>query len=108
MGCSQVFSISRNKVHRLPAYFAQFKNLHLFRADQNSLEWPPKHIMDQPGGEDSQLMKDWIRTVQKWITTNSANGIDRKASEDSNQDLDEPLGYVVCTSRGPRQILTAS
>ena len=51
--------------------------------------------MDQPGGDESQAMKDWIRSVQKWIENNAASPLDRKGSEDSGQDADDSLPYAL-------------
>jgi hypothetical protein len=35
------------------------------------------------GVEDSQIMRGWIKTVQKWMEDNSTKAEDRKASDDS-------------------------
>ena len=84
---SQVFSIQRNKIHRLPPSFTQFHNLTLFKADQNPFEWPPKHIMDtNPSPPDTDTNKDWILSVQKWIETNATGSVERKLSNDSQGD----------------------
>lgn len=51
--------------------------------------------MEQPSGEESQAMKEWIRTMQKWIEANVASVMSRKGSADSSQDLDgESFAYV--------------
>lgn len=44
--------------------------------------------MEPPGGsEESQAMKEWIKSVQKWIE-DSGSALDRKPSEDSAQDME--------------------
>ncbi|TFK55152.1 hypothetical protein OE88DRAFT_1780062 [Heliocybe sulcata] len=70
----KVFSVSRNKLTRLPAYFAQFQRLTLFQADHNPLEWPPKEVMENGGGDEgSEVMKSWIHAIQKWIEDNASS-----------------------------------
>ncbi|KII89252.1 hypothetical protein PLICRDRAFT_110138 [Plicaturopsis crispa FD-325 SS-3] len=82
----RVFSISRNKLTKLPAYIADFRHLNILKADHNPLEWPPKSVMEPPtGGEDPQEMKQWIRSVQKWMREGTAT---RKASDDSVVERD--------------------
>ena len=66
-----MFSISRNKIHKIPPYFSQFRNLEMFKADQNPLEWPPKDIMEAPHSKKED-MKEWIWSVQRWIEDNSS------------------------------------
>lgn len=78
---NQVFSISRNRIHRLPSYFSQFRNLDTFKADQNPLEWPPKDVMEPPYGESAGAMREWIKSVQNWIEEN-AHTSERKPSDD--------------------------
>ncbi|KDQ60678.1 hypothetical protein JAAARDRAFT_31655 [Jaapia argillacea MUCL 33604] len=71
----RVFSISRNKLTRLPSYMTKFHNLNLFQVDHNPIEWPPKDVMEVPTGSDGkQAMKNWVRSVQRWIEDNSASG----------------------------------
>lgn len=80
----QVFSIQRNKIHRLPPSFTQFQNLTFFKADQNPIEWPPKHIMEPPpAAAEPDGNKEWIRSVQKWIENNATGTVERKLSDDS-------------------------
>jgi hypothetical protein len=58
--------------------------LTIFKTDHNPLEWPPKVIMEPFGGvEDPQIMRGWIKTVQKWMEDNSARAEGRKASDES-------------------------
>ena len=74
----------RNRIHRLPPYLTQFRNLTLFRVDQNPLEWPPKNVMDCPSTVEGPAMKSWILTVQKWIGDNDQGfSVERKLSDDS-------------------------
>lgn len=78
---SQVFSVLRNKIQKLPPSFVQFQELTLFKVDGNPLEWPPKAVMDTTEDlDDPRAMKDWIKRVQKWIEDHSPK---RKMSEDS-------------------------
>lgn len=82
----QVFSLVRNKIHKLPAYLSQFKQLTLLKVDQNPVEWPPRSVMECSGNlEDPQVMATWIHSVQKWIEDNSLLPAERKMSEDSIQ-----------------------
>ena len=79
----QVFSILRNKIQKLPPSFARFQELTIFKVDGNPLEWPPKAIMDTTENlDDPQVMKEWLKRVQKWIEDNSPS---RKMSEDSER-----------------------
>jgi Leucine-rich repeat (LRR) protein len=92
----QVFCISKNKLTRLPSYLSNFRNLNIFKIDHNPLEWPPKVIMEPFGGvEDPQVMRGWIRTIQKWIDDNSTKPEARKASDGSfsseQTDLDSAV-----------------
>ncbi|KAH9934701.1 RAM signaling pathway protein-domain-containing protein [Fomitopsis serialis] len=78
---SVVFSILRNRIQKLPPSFVRFQELTLFKVDGNPLEWPPKAVMDSSENlDDPQVMKDWIKRVQKWIEEHSPS---RKMSEDS-------------------------
>jgi hypothetical protein len=64
----QVFCFSRNKVTRLPSYLSKFHRLNILKVDRNPIEWPPKFVMDASGSLDTaQAMKDWIRTIQRWM-----------------------------------------
>ncbi|KAI0082789.1 hypothetical protein K474DRAFT_1654962 [Panus rudis PR-1116 ss-1] len=78
----RIFSIARNKIHRIPPYFTQFRELTLFKADQNPLTWPPKSVMDAPSSVEGPAMKDWILSVQKWMES-QADELERKGSDDS-------------------------
>jgi len=58
---------------RLPSYFSKLRNLDILKADRNPIEWPPKAVMEPQGGLNSaQGMKDWIRSLQKWLETNNS------------------------------------
>lgn len=84
----QVFSISRNKIHKIPPYFVQFRDLITFKADLNPLEWPPKDVMEAPHNEQGEEMKEWISDVQAWVDENT-NPSERKLVEElSNAELD--------------------
>jgi hypothetical protein len=71
MAPGKVFSLQTNRIHRLPAYLSQFQNLTLLRVDKNPIEWPPKNVIEAPHVEAADAMKNWIRSVQKWIEQNS-------------------------------------
>ena len=82
----QVFSIAHNRIHRLPPYFADFRELRLFKADHNPLEWPPKDVMSLPAQSDEhEAMKRWIRGVQHWIESNNQPSGESKQSDESIQ-----------------------
>lgn len=85
--------MSRNKLTRLPAYLSTFRHLNILKTDHNPLEWPPKAIMEPFGSaEDPQVMRGWIRTVQKWMEDNSTKIEGRKASDESTtSDLDSAV-----------------
>ena len=58
--------------------------MNILKTDHNPLEWPPKVIMEPFGGvEDPQIMRGWIRTIQKWMEDNSTKADDRKTSDES-------------------------
>ena len=83
----QVFSIFRNKIHRLPPYIASFRHLTLFKAEQNPIEWPPKDVMDCNGdSNDSQVMSEWIKSMQSWMQDHMPSSTERKMSDDSQGD----------------------
>jgi hypothetical protein len=73
----QVFSFYKNKVTRLPAYFANFSKLQVLRCDQNPFDWPPRSIIEAPSVD----MAEYIRSIQRWIDNNSGLP-DRRPSED--------------------------
>ncbi|KAI0065424.1 hypothetical protein BV25DRAFT_1821826 [Artomyces pyxidatus] len=74
----RVFSFYKNKITRLPPYLTKFTRLSILRVEQNPLEWPPKAIVDTQAN-----MKDWIKTIQQWIETNTASSEQRAFSADS-------------------------
>ncbi|KAF7353640.1 Leucine-rich repeat-containing protein SOG2 [Mycena venus] len=63
----RVFCLSRNKLSRLPIYLSKFYKLEILQLERNPLEWPPKSVVTPP--ESPGAMRDWIRSVQKWIET---------------------------------------
>jgi hypothetical protein len=85
--------MSRNKLTRLPAYLSSLRHLNILKIDHNPLEWPPKVIMEPFGGvDDPQVMRGWIRTVQKWMDDNSSRPEGRKASDESiTSELDSAV-----------------
>ena len=93
----QVFSISRNRIHKIPPYFVQFRDLVTFKADQNPLEWPPKDVMEAPHTEQGDDMKAWIRDVQAWIEENTSTS-EKKLLEESSiaeQDSESVLDTIL-------------
>lgn len=79
-----MFSLARNKLHRLPAYLAQFRQLTVLKVDQNPLEWPPASLL-APGKEtsDPQHLAEWVRQLQTWLEENVGASNERKRSDDS-------------------------
>lgn len=87
-GIMQVFCVSRNKLNRLPAYLSNFRNLSILKTDHNPIEWPPKVVMEPPGGvEDPKVMKGWIQTIQKWMDDNSSRTEVREGRKHSDESL---------------------
>ena len=80
----QVFSLTRNKLHRLPPYLVQFKHLTLLKVDQNPLEWPPAPVLEyRKNDNDPQSMSEWIQHLQQWLEDNAGTSGERKQSDDS-------------------------
>jgi hypothetical protein len=81
--CIQVLSLSRNKITRLPSYFADLVSLETLGLDHNPIEWPPRGIMEPyPNFDDKTIMKAWIQCIQRWIGDHGTSP-NRQASEDS-------------------------
>jgi hypothetical protein len=71
-------------VSRLPLYLSQFRHLSILQADRNPLEWPPRSVMESPNNlDDPQIMKDWIRGLQKWMEEDGTGHDRHKLNEDS-------------------------
>jgi hypothetical protein len=85
-----VFSLSRNKVTRLPPYLAQFHKLEVLQVDRNPIEWPPRSIIEHARNrEPGQAMKDWIRGLQTWMDTQASSANTRDDVINNEQhDLD--------------------
>ena len=82
----KVFAVTHNRIHRIPRYFVQFRNLQLFKIEQNPLDWPPKDVMNPPSHpDDHETMKGWIHSIQNWMETNIQRAGERKESDDSIQ-----------------------
>jgi hypothetical protein len=68
---TKVFSISKNRLTRLPCYIAQASNLTVFHVDHNPIEWPPKHLLEPlanaENAEDSDAMHACIENLKVWI-----------------------------------------
>lgn len=88
--------MSRNKLTRLPLYLSTFRQLNILKTDHNPLEWPPKTVMEPIGGlEDPQTMRNWIRTVQKWMEDSCPKTEGRKASDASVMSERTELDAIV-------------
>ena len=49
-----------------------FRNLNILKCDRNPIEWPPRSVMETLGSSNTaQEMKEWIRSLQKWMEGNS-------------------------------------
>ncbi|KAJ7771659.1 RAM signaling pathway protein-domain-containing protein [Mycena metata] len=69
----RVFCLARNKLTRLPIYLSKFYKLDVLQVERNPIDWPPKSVMGQSRApETPQAMRDWIRSVQKWIEAETA------------------------------------
>ncbi|KAJ7043150.1 RAM signaling pathway protein-domain-containing protein [Mycena alexandri] len=69
----RVFCLARNKLTRLPIYLSKFYKLDVLQVERNPLDWPPKSVIGQSRApETPQTMRDWIRSVQKWIEAETA------------------------------------
>jgi hypothetical protein len=46
-------------------------NLDILKCDRNPLEWPPRAVLEPLSGINTASgMKNWIRSVQKWMESN--------------------------------------
>ncbi len=91
----QVFSLSRNKITRLPRYFPSFHQLSVLELARNPIDWPPKSVMDRPTKFPSDdAMTAWIHGIQRWIelevTRSPPRSIDDSGYTD-NLDLESTL-----------------
>ncbi|KAJ7184297.1 RAM signaling pathway protein-domain-containing protein [Mycena filopes] len=69
----RVFCLARNKLTRLPIYLSKFYKLDVLQVERNPIDWPPKSVIGQSRApETPQAMRDWIRSVQKWIEAETA------------------------------------
>ncbi|KAM0789295.1 hypothetical protein ACM66B_000135 [Microbotryomycetes sp. NB124-2] len=103
-----VFSIAKNRVKRLPTWFAQMHQLKVLKVDHNPLEWPPKEVVTFPlsnGGpdgepqrkvgskiEEAEEMQKWLPNLLRFIRENAAQenaSRETDAREKSSRDLDQ-------------------
>ena len=69
----QVLSISRNKLHKLPAYFHKFRHLTVLKVDRNPIEWPPPSVMETTDDlEEADAMHGWVDNLKTWLQENSS------------------------------------
>lgn len=67
--CIQVFSFTRNKVERIPTYFAEFNRLRMLKIEHNPIDWPPGRVLRRTEDGD-EAMEHWIRDLQAWLRAN--------------------------------------
>ncbi|KAJ6488546.1 RAM signaling pathway protein-domain-containing protein [Mycena vitilis] len=85
----RVFCLSRNKLTRLPIYLSKFYKLEVLQLERNPFEWPPKSVVSQSRIPESPgAMRDWIRSVQKWIEAETSRPRVHDDSGFSEQELD--------------------
>jgi hypothetical protein len=88
----RVFCLARNKLARLPIYLSKFYKLEVLQLERNPLEWPPKPVVTQPRvPETPGAMRDWIRSVQKWIEAESSRPRIHDDSGFSEQELESNM-----------------
>ncbi|KAJ6547024.1 RAM signaling pathway protein-domain-containing protein [Mycena capillaripes] len=88
----RVFCLSRNKLTRLPIYLSKFYKLDVLHLERNPLEWPPKAVLSQPRvPETPAAMRDWIRSVQRWIEAESSRPRGHDDSGFSEQELESNI-----------------
>ncbi|KAJ7273148.1 RAM signaling pathway protein-domain-containing protein [Mycena rebaudengoi] len=85
----RVFSLARNKLIRLPIYLSKFYKLDVLQLERNPIEWPPKSVLAVP--ENSEGMRDWIRSVQKWIEVETSRPRIHDDSGFSEQELESHI-----------------
>ncbi|KAJ7461010.1 RAM signaling pathway protein-domain-containing protein [Mycena galericulata] len=85
----RVFCLARNKLTRLPIYLSKFYKLDVLQLERNPLDWPPKSVVGQARAPESpQAMRDWIRSVQKWIEVETSRPRIHDDSGFSEQELE--------------------
>jgi hypothetical protein len=58
--------------------------LNILKVDHNPIEWPPKSVMEAPAGSDgSSAMKEWIRSMQRWMEDNGGRNESQRVGDDS-------------------------
>ncbi|KAF7294768.1 Leucine-rich repeat-containing protein SOG2 [Mycena indigotica] len=85
----RVFCLARNKLTRLPIYISKFYKLEVLQLERNPIDWPPKSVVTQP--ESPQAMRDWIRSVQKWIEAETSRPRIHDDSGFSEQELENNI-----------------
>lgn len=95
---AQVFSVAKNRVKRLPTWFAQMTHLKVLKVDHNPLEWPPKEVVTFPlmsanaNGTEGEVQRkigskiEEAEEMQKWLP--NLLGFIRDNAEQENQHRD--------------------
>lgn len=77
----KVLCLTRNKITKLPKYFAQFRELDLLQVEKNPIEWPPEQVMKSFGNAaDVQHGKEWVQNLLNWL---EAENLKEQEFEDS-------------------------
>jgi hypothetical protein len=70
----KVFSLSKNRITKLPAYFVEFKNLKMLKVDNNPVEWPPASVVKDkiPLTDKTEDMAKFITQLKQWYAANAS------------------------------------
>lgn len=91
--------MSRNKITRLPPYFAEFRNLENLALDHNPIEWPPRTILEPfVDASDKGATKEWIQMLQAWIEQHATTAEGRKYSDDSAASESQDWEFSGCAN----------
>jgi len=109
---SQVFSIAKNRIKRLPTWFTSMSHLKVLKLDHNPLEWPPKEITAfQTTGsisgaplskqEEADEMQRWLPALMRWLRDNRDREMEREQDREKEKrrkpsNPPEQIRYVSC------------
>lgn len=111
---SQVFSIAKNRIKRLPVWFTTMSHLKVLKLDHNPLEWPPREVTTftasistsgQPMSkqEEADEMQRWLPALMRWMKENREREVERERGREMEKRRRpslaiEQIRSVVCLS----------
>lgn len=97
-----MLSLARNRITRLPPYFAEFRSLETLGIDHNLVDWPPRAILEPfVDANDKEAMRDWIRMLQAWVEQHALITDGRKYSDDSTLNETQDWEFAGCATSLP-------